>query len=272
MSNLRLRLEQLLCRKTIPDQNIEEGTPMKTKRFAYALVAFALAGLILASTATARANGLLAVYTFNGSLKDSSGHGKTAHDSGTPTYVAGAPFGGKALTLDGSGHAIVAAPLNISPAALPQLTMGAWVNARSVATPQYGIISNDDGDYDRTLGIDTRPAKTGVVWSAFIGGGVVGTVPVVTNKWYFIAVSFDQKSTASAYAFYVNNGSKTTTVTGVDNFDADSHTDAVSIGRNPSFDSSFNGEVANAFFYAGILTKQQIAAIVARGPSAIPRH
>jgi hypothetical protein len=245
---------------------------MDTKRRAYAVAALAFAGVIFASTAGARANGLLALYAFNGTLKDSSGHGKTAHDSGAPAYVGGAPFGGRALSLDGSGHAIVAAPLNISPAALPQLTMGAWVNAKSVATPQYGILSNDDGDYDRTLGIDTRPAKTGVVWSAFIGGDVVGKVPVVTNKWYFVAVSFDEKSAANPYAFYVNDGSKTITVTGVDHFDADSHTDAVSIGRNPSFDSSFTGEVANAFFYAGILSKQQIAAIIARGPSAIPRH
>ncbi len=245
---------------------------MKTQRFAFALALIAFVGFIFLSTAGARANGLLALYTFHGTLMDSSGHAKTAHDTGTPTYVAGAPFGGKALNLDGTGRAIVAAPLNISPAAMPQLTMGVWVKARSVATPQYGIISNDDGDYDRTLGIDTRPATTGVVWSAFVGGGVVGTVPVVTNKWYFVAVSFDQKSSANAYAFYVNNGSKTITITGVDNFDADSHTDAVSIGRNPSFDSSFNGELANAFFYAGILTKQQIAAIIARGSSAIPRH
>jgi hypothetical protein len=245
---------------------------MKSKRFAFALALLAFVGFIFFSTAGARANGLLALYTFHGTLKDSSGHGKTAHDSGAPSYVAGAPFGGKALALDGSGHAIVAAPLNISPAALPQLTMGVWVNARSVATPQYGIISNDNNDYDRTLGIDSRPAKTGVVWSAFIGGGVVGTIPVVTNKWYFLAVSFDQKSSPNAYAFYVNDGSKTIMITGVDYFDTDSHTDAVSIGRNPSFDSSFNGEVANAFFYAGILTKKQIAAIVARGPSAIPRQ
>ena len=236
------------------------------------MAAYAFVGLMFVSTSGARANGLLALYTFDGTLRDSSGHGKTAHDTGKPTYVVGAPFGGKAISFDGSGHAIVAAPLNISPAALPQLTTGAWVNARSVATPQYGIISNDNGDYDRTLGIDTRPAKTGVVWSAFIGGDVVGKVPVVTNKWYFIAVSFDQRSAANPYAFYVNDGSKTITVSGVDHFDADSHTDGVSFGRNPSFDSSFNGELANTFFYAGILTKEQIAAIIARGPSAIPRH
>jgi len=231
------------------------------------LLLFALSGF---SAASARADGVLALYSFNGTLADASGHGKAAHDTGTPTFTSGAPFGGKAIVFDGSGKAVVSVPLNISPAAMPQLTMGAWVNASSVATPQYGIISNDDGDFDRTLGIDTRPVARGVVWSAFIGGTVVGRVPVTTNKWYFVAVSYDQSSMPGKYAFYVNNGSKTVTLRGADDFDSDSHTDVVSIGRNPSFDSFFTGKLANAFFYKGILTAKQIAAIAASGPAAIP--
>jgi hypothetical protein len=217
----------------------------------YAFATFALCALMASSTVRASADGLLALYKFDGTLADSSGNGRTANDTGTPTFTSGAPFGGRAIVFDGTGRAIVRAPLNISPAALPQLTMGAWVNASSVATPQYGIISNDDGDFDRTLGIDTRPVSSGVVWSAFIGGNVVGSVPIRTNKWYFIAVSYDQGSMPGTYTFYVNDGSKTVTLSGADNFDADSHTDAVSIGRNPSFDSFFSGKVANAFFYNG---------------------
>lgn len=243
---------------------------MLASRFLKALIGSVILALVVASTVSARADGLLALYKFDGSLNDSSGNGKTAHDSGTPTFVSGAPFGGQAISFDGAGNAIVSAPLNISPAALPRFTMGAWVKARSVATPQYGILSNDDGDFDRTLGIDTRPAASGVVWSAFIGGDVVGKVAVVTNKWYFVAVSYNQSSAPGTYAFYVNDGAKTVTLTGPDNFDADSHTDVVSIGRNPSFDSNFNGCVADAFFYKGVLTKQQIAKIIASGPSAIP--
>jgi len=243
---------------------------MQRRRFGIAVVASAFVAAMLGGSADATTSHLLALYTFNGTLADASGHNRTAHDTGTPAYVKGAPFGGKAIVF-GSGNAIVLAPLNISPAARPRLTMGAWVNATSDATPQYGIISNDDNNYDRTLGIDSRPATSGVVWSAFVGGSVVGSVPVVTKKWYFVAISYDQSTPPGKYAFYVNDGSTTTTLTGVDNFDADSHLDAVDIGRNPSFDSSFNGKVANAFFYAGILTKSQIASIIAHGPSAIPR-
>jgi concanavalin A-like lectin/glucanase superfamily protein len=244
---------------------------MHARRLVIVVVAFATVAAMLGGGAAASTSHLLALYTFNGTLADASGHNRTAHDTGTPVYASGAPFGGKAIVFSPAGNAIVLAPLNISPAARPQLTMGAWVKAASVATPQYGIISNDDGNYDRTLGIDSRPASSGVVWSAFIGGNVVGSVPVVTKKWYFIAISYDQSTQPGKYAFYVNDGSKTTTLAGVDSFDTDSHTDAVDIGRNPSFDSSFSGEAANAFFYAGVLTKSQIASIVARGPSAIPR-
>jgi hypothetical protein len=41
----------------------------------------------------------------------------------------------------------------------------------------------------------------------------------------------------------------------------------VAIGKNPNFDHPFNGYIANAFFYNGILTSSQIDAIIAKGPS-----
>lgn len=213
---------------------------------------------------------LMALYSFNGTLADSSGNGKTATDTASPTYVTGAPFGGKAIAFNGSGHAIVHAPLNISVAAVKQITFGGWMKALSISTPQYGVVSNDNGDFDRTIDIDTRPNGT-PSWSAFVGGTVVGKVHVAIGKWYFVAVSFDQSIAPGHYVLYVNNGTATTTVSGTDHFDADSVTSSVSIGRNPGFDHPFNGDVANAFFYHGILTAAQIATIVAKGPSAIPR-
>jgi hypothetical protein len=242
---------------------------MLRRQRVYAAVAFVFFAVITMSVSNACASGLLALYTFNGTLADASGHGKTAKDTGPARYVAGAPFGGKAITFDGGGHAIVSAPLNISVANLPRLTMGAWVLAKSIATPQYGIISNDNGDYDRTIDIDNRSAPK-VTWSAFVGGAVVGSVPVVTNKWYFVAVSYDNAPAPGAYVFYVNDGVKTTSLAGADEFDADSVTTSVTIGDNPGFDQAFTGDVANAFFYNGVLTKSQIEAIIARGPKAIP--
>lgn len=214
--------------------------------------------------------GLLALYRFNGTLNDSSRHGYTGKDTGKPQYVNGAPFGGKAIEFDGKGKAIVRAPLDISLKKIPQLSMGGWFKATSISTPPYGIVSNDDGDFDRTLDIDNRDAKTGAHWSAFVGGKVVGTVPVRTGKWVFSAVTYDQLTLPGTYAFYVNNGSRTTVLKGQANFDSASVTKNVTIGRNPNFDQAFAGDAANVFFYVGILSKTQIAKIIAHGPSRIP--
>jgi hypothetical protein len=136
---------------------------------------------------------------------------------------------------------------------------------------QYGIISNDDGSFDRTLDIDSRSANGGATWSAFVGGSIAGKVQAKPGKWVFLAVSYDQSSSPGRYAFYVNDGSRTSVSTGVDAFDSDSVTTGVTIGRNPNFDQPFNGEIANAFFYGGVLTRAQIDKIIALGPAAIPR-
>jgi hypothetical protein len=85
-----------------------------------------------------------------------------------------------------------------------------------------------------------------------------------------MAVSYDQSSGPGTYAFYFNNGGSTTVVSGADAFDGDSVTSGVDIGRNPNFDNPFDGEVANAFFYNGILSSSQIASIISNGPSSIP--
>ena len=223
-----------------------------------------------ASGSAPYSKGLLALYSFNGTLKDSSGNGHTATDSGTPTYVKGAPFGGKAIAFDGSGTAIVSAPLDISVATIPQLSMGGWFKSTSIAYSRYGVVSNDDGDYDRTLDIDDRDKGGGIKWSAFIGGSVVGKVPVVTGKWVFAAVTYDQSTLPGKYAFYVRHGKKMKVLRGADNFDGDSITTSVTIGSNPNFDEPFAGDAANVFFYVGILTKKQMKDIAAHGPSHIP--
>jgi hypothetical protein len=221
-----------------------------------------------ASTAVLSTGHLLALYSFNQTLNDSSGNGLNATDSGTPTYVPGAPFGGDAIKFDGTGSAIVTAPLNITVANLPQVTIGGWFKASSISTPQYGVVSNDDGNFDRTLDIDNRDG--GIHWSAFIGGGVVGKVPVRTGQWIFMAVAYNQATLPGKFAFYVHNKSGMHTILGTDNFDTDSVSTGVTIGRNPNFDQPFSGFAANVFFYDGILTKAQIDNIIATGPSAIP--
>lgn len=216
------------------------------------------------------ANGLLALYRFNGTLKDSSGNKHNAKDTGTPAYVTGAPFGGKAIAFDGTGGAIVTAPLDISVKTIPQLTMGGWFKATADSTPQYGIVSNDNGNYDRTIDIDNRDAKPGTYWSAFVGGKVVGNTKVALGQWVFEAVVYNQATLPGTYKLYVNDGTKTHVLHGASDFDDESITTAVTIGANPDFDHAFYGDAANVFFYVGALNAKQIGAIIANGPGSIP--
>jgi hypothetical protein len=73
------------------------------------VIAAVLCGLFSLSGGAARA-GLIAVCSFNGTLADSSGNGKTATNTGSPQYVDGAPFGGQAISFDGTGDVSVTAP------------------------------------------------------------------------------------------------------------------------------------------------------------------
>src|SRR4051812_4579809 len=97
-----------------------------TKR---SLLAFALLSL---ASAAARAD-LIAYYQFNNASdlgQDSSGHGNNATNFGA-TFSASGHEGGAALFVNNSpaNPQYLQSPVNISPQAQPDLTMGAWVNA-----------------------------------------------------------------------------------------------------------------------------------------------
>ena len=161
-------------------------------------------------------------------------------------------------------NSFVTVPINVSVAATPQMTFGAWVNANNLTVTSgviRGVISNDDGNFDRTIDVDTR--NGGVLWSAFIGSGVKGSTPVTANQWIFIAASYDQST--QSYLFDVNG----TFVSGTTAFDTNSVTSGLTFGRNPNFDSPFGGQMADAFVFNQALTQAELNHIQANGPSAI---
>ncbi len=205
--------------------------------------------------------GLLGFYPFNGNANDASGNGNNGVVTGSPTYVSGAPFGGQAIQFDGASNSFVTVPIDISVANLSQVTFGGWFNSSVDSGGIRGVVSNDDGNFDRTIDVDTRPG--GFQWSIFIGGNVVGNGQVTKNTWTFVVARYDQ--TTNSYAFNVD-GSQ---ISGTTNFDADSVTTGTTIGRNPNFDSPFAGQMADVFFYDQYLSDVQINAIRANGPSAI---
>lgn len=133
-----------------------------------------LAAVWLLQSGVANAS-VIGFYPFNGNANDTSGNGNNGTVHGSVSYTANAPFGGSALTLDGTSAAnFVSVPIDSTVSGQPTETFGAWffVPTGGDTTLIRGLISNDDGNFDRTLDEDTR--NTGFQDSAFIGGSVVG--------------------------------------------------------------------------------------------------
>jgi len=136
------------------------------------------------------------------------GKRKDSQRFGNSGVRRGRAFGGKAISFDGSGKSARHAPLNLSVAAMPQVTFGGGLR-KGRQQPQYGIISTDDGNFDRQLGIDTgRPPgrRTGPHLSAAARRhGAHGD-----GKWVFLR-HYDQAAAppAARTAFYVERRRQT---------------------------------------------------------------
>ena len=225
------------------------------------LTVYALLWLGQGSSAQAA---LVGFYTLNGDVNDTSGNGNNGTIHGVVSFTNNGPFVGSALTLDGTSRAnFVSVPINTAIELTPQETFGAWFLVPNNASTGAirGMISSDDGSFDPTLDVDVR--NGGFQYSAFIGGGVVGGGTANTGNWTFVAVSYD--NVAHKYIFQVG----ATQFTGSTNFDGGGVQHVTDIGINPNFDSQFQGEVADAFFYDSALTAGQLTNIQENGPRAI---
>ena len=101
--------------------------------------------VVLPATALA---GLVGFYTLEGNANDICGNANHGTLVSTSTLAAG--YQGQAYDLD--AH-IITLPINIDTAAMPQFTIGAWVNV-DVITGLRRILSHDNGEFDRTLNLD----------------------------------------------------------------------------------------------------------------------
>ena len=201
---------------------------------------------------------LLAFYPFEGDAQDASGNDRHGTTIGAPTVVSHG-YEGQAYLFHGAGD-YIAAPLNINPTSYPRLTMGCWAKT-SAATPNQAVLNNDNGGFDRYLGIDNRGG--GVGWSAFTGsGGVLGAVPAVLNAWTFMAVMYDQPNQTVRLQVedmvYIKTG-----------VNLGEGLQQLFIGASPSFNVFFNGVVDNVFVFGDVLTDQQLAYIRSRGAQGI---
>jgi hypothetical protein len=201
---------------------------------------------------------LVAFYPFEGSADDASGNGLDGTISMAVLTSAG--YQGQAFQFDGT-DSFISIPIDINPAQIPEITMGAWVNSDTTSGVR-AIISHDNGGFDRTLNMDTRGGG-GNRYSAFKGSGVVaaGPAPVPTGEWVFVAVRYS--STEGKVA--LNVGADQVSSTG----SPGTGNTTTFIGKNPGYGELFMGRIDNVFLYDEWLSDDQIEAIRQGGAGAI---
>jgi hypothetical protein len=202
---------------------------------------------------------LLAFYPLDGNVQDASGyhlHGQVG--GGAPQVVTG--YQGQAYSFNGTTDYLTV-PVDINPSTFPKLTMGCWAKVAST-WPLQQVLTHDNGDFDRSLGIDLRGA--GVGWSAFCGptGQVLGAMQGYMNTWTFVAVVYDQ--VAQTVKLMLDN--QTITKAGAS---LGSGLNELYIGASPLFAIFFAGVIDNVFIYGDALSDLQLAYIRSRGAQGI---
>jgi hypothetical protein len=216
----------------------------------------ATAAAILAQPADAA---LIALYQFDDATSlglDTSGKGNHATNNGAAFTAQGYQGGAAAFNFT----AWLNAPVDVNRAVLPQMTWGAWVRPNVGGGNIQPVLSNDDGGFDRQIGLDNRGGVSS--WSTFTGTNVFnpGIAPSTTD-WTFLAAVYDQSQ--YAMTFYVNGQAFTTTT----NFGGSPASFA--IGKSAAFPNYFSGVIDNVFVYDEALSSAQIATVRANGfPSA----
>lgn len=163
---------------------------------------------------------------------------------------------GRAVRLQ-EDSAPITVPVDVDPEALPVLTMTVW--ARFDGDPDQAaymrVLSHDDGEFDRSLGLDDR-TEEGYGWSCFAGSSeVVGGVPAEPGQWVFLAAVYDQPQ--KKVTFRVNDQSIT-----VDQAELGPGVrDLLAIGHSPSFHEPFVGDIANVRLYDRALTDEEFEAV-----------
>jgi hypothetical protein len=156
--------------------------------------------------------GLIHLWSGNGNTLDSVG---TANGTLGTTTTYGTGINGQAFNFDGTNNSDLTIPVNISPSAYPQMTMGMFINVESIANNRGWVMGNDDGGYDRALMISDDRFGSGL--SAGVGHTYASSLTNLGDTlglWYGIAVSYDQDAaTATVYINDLAGNSTTQTVT-----------------------------------------------------------
>jgi hypothetical protein len=232
-------------------------------------------------------NALLAFYSFDdpaAPTKDDSGNGRTLQSAANdPTYDAAGGVSGGGYSFDGSQRWVV--PLNINPSQVPILTMGAWVRTTAQDAGLYKAIGNDDGGWDRVIGLDTRTQASGgpmpdgtFRYVAFTGEnnhgptqGDPAPAPPGLTQWTFLAAVYDQPNNKVTLYVDLDVASLNDVPQAISDVTSmGTGTSTTAIGAiTPGGGESWVGSIDNAFFLGGRLDAAGIKSIRDQGKAAL---
>ena len=150
-------------------------------------------------------------------------------------------------------------PVNINPEIMPQLTITLWIKvneAEGIST----IVSHNDGDFDRSLIIDSR--KNSALLSVFAGNNqkTYGGIKIPLNKWVFTAVSWNSNN--GKVFLYLIDQNKNFSVISTNNVNPGQGQDFITLGENPAAGDLFIGAMNQLLIWDQILSMDQIKSLV----------
>lgn len=150
---------------------------------------------------------------------------------------------------------------NLNPEVHPAVTLSAWARYLPITDDGYAgvaqVISHDNGDYDRSIGIDNRSSSSGNWgWSSFAGSqGLLGSAPLEAGKWVQLTAVYDQsKGEAKLYVDgrLISQAVEAVLGTGYD---------YLYIGGSPGFGEYFRGDIDDVRIYDRALSNDEVSTL-----------
>jgi hypothetical protein len=147
--------------------------------------------------------GLIAYYAFENNVNDLSGNGLNGTIHGAPSYVAGLVKYGKAMsfraTNAGAAGDYVDCGANWRFNLTDAMTVGAWVNIRSIPDQYRGIVTKGDSAWrlatkEATRGFEFAFTGAGRSWQAAYSATQVGL-----NEWHYVCGTYSKMVGACIY-------------------------------------------------------------------------
>jgi len=188
-----------------------------------------------------------------------------------PAVVANAINGHAVIRFDGTDQTLMS-NIDISPARTPEGTVIAvFTSTTAEASPLRKLYGDDNGGYDRAVGLDDRAA--GKSYTAFTGNGVTGYFALTPNTTYITVDEYSPKE----FSGWVN-GTATLTKAAADWQDA--LPNLYIGGTGTVYNEFWSGDLAELIVYARKLSDTERAQVedylgqkygmgMTRGPAAV---